>query len=263
MVEAGESAADRTANVASWLYDGLRTGLREGKYPDDHAFSEIALMQSHNATRATVRGALNRLAAEGLLTRSPKRGTTPVARTVHVTHDDRTRLHTSEAEHSPSKVEHPQFTVVVRADSYLAETLEVGLGDRVRIDESLIFDDEVPLGWRVLYTSDGLIPPGAVPRRGQGAEPWLTELGFPIERVDTTFEAISCDLTMATRLRAEPGMPLLHRIHTYFSNGRPLAINAFTMRGDRVVVHTTRGGSWSASPSTRSAATRPAPTPRS
>jgi len=60
------------------IYLVLREQLDEGRFADGLP-GEMALMQQFSVARVTVRRALERLAAEGLIAREPGRGTRPIA----------------------------------------------------------------------------------------------------------------------------------------------------------------------------------------
>ena len=61
------------------IYLVLREQLEEGRFAEGLP-GELALMQQFAVARVTVRRALERLAAEGLIAREPGRGTRPIAR---------------------------------------------------------------------------------------------------------------------------------------------------------------------------------------
>ena len=59
------------------IYLVLREQLHEGRF-EQGLPSELLLMKEFGVARVTVRKALERLVNEGLITRTPGRGTTPV-----------------------------------------------------------------------------------------------------------------------------------------------------------------------------------------
>ncbi|RZJ24308.1 MAG: GntR family transcriptional regulator, partial [Haliea sp.] len=61
------------------IYLVLREQLHEGRFAAGLP-GELALMQQFSVARVTVRRALEQLAAEGLISREPGRGTRPIAR---------------------------------------------------------------------------------------------------------------------------------------------------------------------------------------
>jgi len=61
------------------IYLVLREQLHEGRFADGLP-GELALMQQFGVARVTVRRALEQLAAEGLISREPGRGTRPIGR---------------------------------------------------------------------------------------------------------------------------------------------------------------------------------------
>ena len=63
------------------IYLVLREQLHEGRFSEGLP-GELSLMQQFNVARVTVRRALEQLAAEGLITREPGRGTWPAQRPV-------------------------------------------------------------------------------------------------------------------------------------------------------------------------------------
>ncbi len=60
--------------LAAQVYEGLRRAIMEDELPPGHELNEVALAARYEVSRGPVREALNRLAAEGLVTVRPRRG---------------------------------------------------------------------------------------------------------------------------------------------------------------------------------------------
>jgi len=65
---------DTRASLAEWLAGLLRERILEGTYQPGHRLREVALQQEFAVSNGPIREALQQLAAEGLVMRTPRRG---------------------------------------------------------------------------------------------------------------------------------------------------------------------------------------------
>jgi DNA-binding GntR family transcriptional regulator len=229
----------RRGNASAWVYDTVRAGFREGYYDRDHTFSEFELMSFFNVTRASVREALARLTHEGLLTRSPKRGTVPAADTVHVTVTDDVGFHVHGAEIAAAFEETIVSSATINASVFLAAQLLMEQGDPVRVDESFVTVSGQPFATIMLYSQVGTLTARGV--EGAGAYPERIErMGFPIATIDSSFESTSADSVTSLKLRIPEAAPLLQRTLSITGIDGSRLLSVIRMRADRAVVHTSR-----------------------
>jgi GntR family transcriptional regulator len=224
------------------VYDTIRIGIRNATYTPGALISEDILMRSLNVTRASVREALGRLTAEGVLQRAPRRGTSPTEATVHITSQDVMVLdEEDDSESSPRVREVPKSRHVYPADPVLAAKLRLAEGELIRVDQSVIHVDEGAVGIRTSFTPLAVRPAGQTPPHGIHLLSLLTALGITVSHVDSTFEAISADPEAAQILGVAEGSPVLLRemIH-YSAEGEPVMLSTVRHRSDRVIVHTSR-----------------------
>jgi GntR family transcriptional regulator len=229
----------RGANATSVVYDAVRAGIRNGSYLPTSTISEESLMRALAVTRTSVRDALAQLTTEGVITRSPRRGTAPVARTVHVTADDALSLDAAGDEVTSRIVEVPKSRHVFVADRIIGVKLGLAEDEQVRVDESVLTVDGEPAGVRTTYTSMSMLPAESSHPHGIGVRERLASLGVVVTRTESTFEAISADRETAAKLRLPINAPVLLREVLYFADlGRPILMSVVRHRSDRVIVHT-------------------------
>jgi DNA-binding GntR family transcriptional regulator len=224
------------------VYDTIRIGIRNATYIPGALISEDILMRSLNVTRASVREALARLTAEGVLQRAPRRGTSPTEATVHVTSQDILVLDEDDDTESSARVrEVPKSRYVYPADLVLAAKLGLDEGELIRVDLSVIHVDESAVGMRTSFTPLAIRPAGQTPPHGIHLLSLLTALGITVSHVDSTFEAISADPEAAQVLGVPEGSPVLLREMIHYSDaGKPVMLSTVRHRSDRVIVHTSR-----------------------
>jgi GntR family transcriptional regulator len=229
----------RRGQSSAWVYDTVRAGFRDGYYASDHVFSEYELMQFFNVTRASVRQALERLVEEGILTRAPKRGTLPKGDAVHVTPEDDVSSHLFGASIPGRHSEQLVSSELVNASVFVASRLGVKEGTEVRVDDSIASVGGAPFASNVMYSKVGQLPERGM--TGDGSFPLRVEaLGFEIDRIESTFEAISADVETARKLGVPESAPLLLRTLTLFAPDDSRLLAIIRMRGDRAIVHTHR-----------------------
>lgn len=224
---------DRLNNSLRRNYDLLRATLQNGQ--SDLSLAESDLIDALSASRNTVRAVLQQLAKDGLVTRSPKRGTrsakslmlrinnlAPVAEFGGDT-SIRTQLKTLEYR-------------TLGSLRIVGERLQLPADWTVLMVESLLVQETQPLGIVVCYLAQ------------QPVAPHVTDIGEPdpilylerhlhvrVARSRTTIGAIAADEQSAALVGLEVGAPMLFLEDILEDDtGQPRALSQFRMRSDRV-----------------------------
>jgi DNA-binding GntR family transcriptional regulator len=238
------SSASKSRDAASLVYDAVRSRYRDPwRQGDPQPLPpEYELMKEFQAPRSAVRTALTQLAAEGVLTRARRSGTIPVLNSVRMEIADvKTPAPTREGETPRQGDERDGRRWTVPANASLAARLSVEQGERVDAEEATVFHEGTPFAVRTRYFVEGLLPDNGLHGYALNSESRIEQAGLQIGRIDSTFEAITCDAELAPRLNYVPGAPILLR-RVMFRDSRlvPLVWTVFRMRGDRTVMHMTR-----------------------
>lgn len=223
-------------------YDLLRAYLREvepgQRLPDEQV---AALL---NASRGSIRTAMQALVEEGVLTRAPRVGTTRTGEMMRVGIDQLTSTSMLD-EAGRHRVTSTRLThTVIPAAPYVRARLETA-DVRVQLVETLVSLDGTPMSLREAYLSAS-IPPELIYDD-------ITDLETSVERVfgervgeiESTIESISCSKPSADTLGVPPGAPMLLReTIVRGASGRALMLNFTQYRGDRVALtaHATGSG---------------------
>ena len=222
------------------VYLVLREQLAEGRFSDGVP-PELRLVQQFGVARATVRKALERLAAEGLIDRRPGRGTRPLQ------HEDAARPHAA----APSgqlaglleNIVHMSLRTQVKvlscemlaASPVVAQRLALPARARVQKAVRVRATHEGPLSHITTWVPHELAK--GFGRRELAREPILLLLeraGVRIGRATQSISACPADATVAARLGVARGTALLavHRL-VYDSNDRPVQWLQGLYRPDR------------------------------
>lgn len=223
---------ERLNNSLRRTYDLLRSTLQSAE--GTVYLVEGELMDALSASRNTVRAVLQQMAKDGLVTRSPKRGTqsaeqfllklnslSPVrelasASTIH------TELRALEIQ-------------TVGCPRMVRERLALPADSTVLMIEGLLTHCEVPMGLTVSY----------IALTGQERDVVVDEpdailflekhLGAKITSSRTTIGATAADAQSAELIGLEPGAPMIFLEDVLEDEkGRPRAISQFRLRSDRV-----------------------------
>lgn len=196
--------------------------------------SEASIGAQFAVSRITVRQAMARLVAEGLIRRAQGRGTYIRARPI-VHHFARSFEEELLAEKVPLKL-------VVRgwrrkeAPAKVSAALQLKTGEEVFELERVKFVDEEPIGWELRYvpTAVGLqvstrdlakLPIYQLLKRATDAQ---------VARIVSTVQSIGAPLGLAKILHGRAGEPLLMREQTYFDgDDQPLMHGMIAFRGDQ------------------------------
>jgi GntR family transcriptional regulator len=224
---------DRLNNSLRRTYDLLRSTLQNGC--GDQSLVEGELTEALSASRNTVRAVLQQLAKEGLVTRSPKRGTRSAGSLM-------LRIN------SLSPVNEFGGDASIRTELRTLEYRTLGClrmvrerlllppGWTVLMIESLLVQDNQPLGISVSYIA--LHPDHGRTLELDEPDPILfleRQLDVRIVGSRTTIGATAADEQSAALVGVELGAPMIFLEDILEDeNGQPRALSQFRMRSDRI-----------------------------
>jgi GntR family transcriptional regulator len=217
---------DRLNNSTRRTYDLLRSTLvATGR---SMRLVERELTDALSASRNTVRTVLQQLASDGLVTREPKNGTRSTG-SLLLPIDELTPFETRALECRS-----------LGCPPMVRDRLRLPAGWTVLMIESLVLENEVPLGLAVNYialtedhSGDVKIDEGI----GEGDVILLLEqqLGIRIGGSQTTVGAVAADEQTAELIGIEVGAPLVWLEDVIEDENRqPRALSQLRLRGDRV-----------------------------
>lgn len=224
------------------IYLVLREQLDEGRFADGLP-GEFALMEQFGMARVTVRRALEQLAAEGLISREPGRGTRPVAaqpRAVAGSAANRANLG-GLLENLVSMSLHTAVKVIdvetVTASASVAAALEMQAGEPVQKAVRVRSTRKGPLSHITTYVPADVAR--SFGRRELAKKPillLLEESGAKVGRANQTISARLADVTLARHLDVAVGSALLTvRRLVYNQDERPVLWLHGVYRPDRYV----------------------------
>jgi GntR family transcriptional regulator len=217
-------------------YDLLRSTLPS--LEPDAVLVEEELITSLSASRNTVRVVLRLLAAQGLVKRGPKVGTTvgasmvlPVSELVLLGDVGSNMTIRSEVLES----------VVIAAPAVVRQRLELEAGAPVAVIEGLLLSDSGPLALSVSYVS---LPADRAANLGRERLEVITiledELDVGVGDSDAVIAAVACDAQTAQLLEVEEGAPVLWLEDLLRdTDGVPRALSQVRYRADRVTFSAT------------------------
>ena len=204
------------------IYLVLREQLDEGRFAAEGLPGELALMAQFGVARVTVRRALERLAGEGLISRTPGRRTRPVppvaandARNVGASGEGMARANLRGLlENLVTMGLHTSVKVIdvatITASTQVAEALQLQLGDPVQKAVRVRSTREGPLSHITTYV------PAEIARRFGRRElarkpilVLLEESGVKVGRAHQTISARLADNVLAEHLDISVGSALL------------------------------------------------------
>jgi GntR family transcriptional regulator len=195
------------------IYLVLREQLEEGRFADGVP-GELQLTREFGVARVTVRRALERLVAEGLIERAPGRGTVPVQRPAAAAPHNGTAQLTGLLENIVSMGLATSVCVIdcheLPAPEAVARELGVAPGAPVQKAVRVRSTREGPLSHITTYVPAALA--AGFGRRELAKKPiliLLEESGVRIGRAAQSISARLADAVVAARLGVEVGSPLL------------------------------------------------------
>lgn len=224
---------DRLNNSTRRTYDLLRSTLvTTGR---SMFLVERELTDALSASRNTVRAVLQQLAREGIVTREPKNGTRATGSLL---------LRIDELSSFDQYASEPSTRIEVRAlecrplgcPPMVRDRLRLPAGWTVMMMESLVLQDEQPLGLTVNYIALGEDQPPDF----HVDEPDVLlilerQLGINIGASSTTVGAVAADEQSAELLGVEVGAPMVWLEDVIEDDcGQPRALSQLRLRGDRV-----------------------------
>lgn len=230
------------------VYELLRMRIRSGEVDPDELFIDTTLVRSFNATRHAVRRALQSLADEGLLQRSPRSGTRLSG---HITNAPLFgELHPQTGDEAEPNVQggrlvvRPTQRAVATATELVASRLRLPVGTRLAVLEQELYVDGESVGVRSIYFAphpDAETVVGLAD--GGDHDPVSFEeffgrvYGKPVGRSKITVEAVPAIAGEHDSLEVVPGTPLLLRtMLTWDASRRPICISFTHLRGDRMAL---------------------------
>ncbi len=223
------------------IYETLRSQMADGTFsPGSRLPSETALARRFSVTRMTVRQALGKLHADGLIVTRRGIGTfTALARLErHATrmtdlHEDLVGLG-----HKPTS-----RILALRTGAFppdMAERLGVPPGEPMVHFSRLRLADDEPVAVLSAYLRHTLCPGLEREDLREGSLYALLEhrFGLPLHHAEQRVQAVLAAGAHATLLGVQRGSPLLHieRL-TFLKDGRPLGLTEGYYRADRYVLH--------------------------
>ncbi|MFI0423792.1 GntR family transcriptional regulator [Spongiactinospora sp. 9N601] len=239
----------------STLYQQVASELRRAIYsgdlgPGDQLPTEADLMSSYGVSRNTVRLALGELVNEGLISRTPRRGS--------IVRDRRPLLMYPQRELTPQPASAPReafgFAVsqegrepsqvievsIVEPPEEIAIRLELPDGGLAVVRRRLRFVDGQPYNTNDSYFPHALVGDSEIVRPGdivRGANRVLEELGHPQVRVVDDISARMPTPTESARLELEPGTPVVEYVRVgYDSDDVPVRVAVSVLPADKHLI---------------------------
>jgi GntR family transcriptional regulator len=229
-----DSAQTLSSQLEEIIHDGIENGVWS---PGEPIPSERELSKIYDLSRMTVRKALDRLVAAGLLYRADGKGTfvsEPKVRFKALSLSG-LREQTIHLGYSPSaKLLGIERTL---ASEKLARVLNVQPDTPLYLIERVVFANDVPLALHRSYIPEALCP--TLPEEDLANVSLYALLrskyGIRIDRASETLETTLASIRESLLLGIEPGAPLfLLRITTFDDEGIPIEYVKVIFRGDRV-----------------------------
>jgi GntR family transcriptional regulator len=238
----------RKDNSGRHVYELLRMRIRSGAIDPGDLFVDTALVHSLNATREAVRHALQSLADEGLLQRSPRLGTRLNGRIANASLGG--ELHPQPGDEGDPSLPSGRLLVrpvqrtIVRATEVVAAKLHLPVGSRLPALEQELYVDGEPVGLRSVYLAPDpdaehvLACADSDDHDPVSFEEFFERVyGVPIGRTKITVEAVPSTSPDHDILRTGRSTPILLRtLESFDATGRPLAISFTHVRGDRIAL---------------------------
>lgn len=189
------------------LHAQIRTGIRIGAFATRERLDEDELVKKYSISRNSVRAALSLLAAEGIVSRSPRTGTIVVEQIEDIPIGNGIGWKADEfGRHASTSL----GSSIIPTPPLMAELLRTEC-PTVRVNQMIDYRDGIPFMVHIRYL------PGDAPRRPfTGEEPtesferlFERAYGSQLARVDCSIQAVSSDDRTARLLDVPEGSALL------------------------------------------------------
>jgi DNA-binding GntR family transcriptional regulator len=188
------------------LHAQLRSGLKDGTFVENDRLNEDALIREYSTSRNSVRAALTLLAAEGIVTRSPRSGTVVIERIDDIRIDSGGNWAPDDLSHH---VVHEIGSSVIPTPAVIAKALRTDAAT-VRVEQWIDYDDSVPACIYIKYSlADAPTRRISLDSADDFDSLFEQTYGVPIDRIDCNIQAVSCDERTARLLEVEPGTAML------------------------------------------------------
>ncbi|GLK14424.1 GntR family transcriptional regulator [Streptosporangium carneum] len=238
----------------STLYQLVASELRRTIYsgalrPGDQLPTEVELMTTHQVSRNTVRLALGELVNEGLITRTPRRGTVVRERRPLLIHPQRelqpqpeeTREAFAWAVSQEGRVpsQHIEVSIVHPAEE-IASRLELADDEFAVVRRRLRFVDDQPYNTNDSYFPLSLVADSEIARPGditRGANKVLAELGHLQVRVVDDIWARMPNSSETERLQLQSGTPVVVYVRVgYDESDTPVRVAVSVLPADKHLI---------------------------
>ncbi|OLT22871.1 hypothetical protein BJF78_33115 [Pseudonocardia sp. CNS-139] len=228
------------------VYTLLRAGIRSGTLAPDAQLVESEVAALMDASRNSVRRALQMLAAEGLVSREPRQGTSIVRGIVRVSLDQRTVPDQSSALWRGGNGPLYRSELLECREVTPSEYVRTRLALRsatVTMSEHLVYLLNEPVSVCLVYTPVGLAAENLQLENRNRACAFRHRFGVELGRHEDTVEAVACEARTGTLLGVRAGSPILLReTLAVGADGVPRELTYKYNRGDRVAVVTVTEG---------------------
>lgn len=224
----------RRQSSARRVYDLLRAGIRRGDIGSDESLVEEHLVEALSASRQAVREALQTLAAEGLVTRRRRTGTTVSGAILDISADQLMHLSPETDGLAESTIETIE-EMDLPSPPWMRERLAIPDSEQVRMVEEVIRIQDEVICVRVSYKPLSRLPLRMVTEVADLATAFETANGVALASVESLVEAVSADPLTAELLGVPHGAPLLVReVLLTDADGLPRDLSYTHYRGDRI-----------------------------
>jgi GntR family transcriptional regulator len=224
----------RRESSARRVYDLLRAGIRRGDIASDASLVEDKLVDVLTASRQAVREALQTLAAEGLVIRRRRVGTTVSGSILDVAADQLMHLPPDRQDLANSTIEQIE-AMDLPAPPWIRRRLRIPDTEQVRMVEELIRFRDEPICVRVSYVPLSRLPIDSNGKVADLASAFQQGYGVAMGPVESLVEAVGADAMTAELLGVPHGAPLLVReVLLTGADGLPRDLSFTHYRGDRV-----------------------------
>lgn len=229
----------------------LRAEIDNGEHPPGSKLpSERKLMEKYDASRNTVRLGLQRLVSEGRIFPSQGQGYLVHRQDVLVYNASRSEGHDRRVSagvdawvqdiREQGRVPSQKIAVSIeKAESEIAARIGLEAGDLVLVRRRLRFVDDQPWSTEDSYYPYGLVKntpvaePADIP---EGVIAYMASIGHAQVRYVDDVTAVMANPKQADDLTIEPGIPILLRTRTGYTEDGPVRVTVTAMPTDRNVL---------------------------